>query len=332
VEPDWLVAPPPLDALRHAPLGARIGNVRVGTASWTERTLVASGDFYPPAVATPEKRLRYYARHFSVVEVDATYYALPQEKMVAAWAERTPADFRFGVKAYAAITEHPIEPKRLDRTLQAALPADLRRARRVYPRDLPAEIVDEIFRRFVGALTPLRDAGKLAYVLLQMPPWFAATRRNARALETYPERLPDLPLAVEFRRADWLADDRAARTLDLLRAHGLAYVAVDEPQGTAHSVPPVAEVTAPSLAVVRLHGRRRETWTKPGVSTTERFGYLYGEDELREWVPRVRALARDARHVHVLLNNCRGSSAVRNAKELAGLLGETLRDEDPRVT
>ena len=150
----------------------------------------------------------------------------------------------------------------------------------------------------------------------------ASTRGNARTLEEYPKRLAGLPLAVEFRRADWLAADRRARTLDLLRAHRLAYVSVDEPQGTAHSVPPVAEVTTPSVAVVRLHGRRRETWTKPGVSTTERFGYLYTEEELREWVPRVHALARGARDVHVLLNNCRGSSAVRNAKELAALLLE----------
>jgi uncharacterized protein YecE (DUF72 family) len=317
---EWIATPPPLEALQHGPLGARIGNVRVGTASWTERTLVASGDFYPPVANSPERRLRYYARHFSVVEVDATYYALPQERMAAAWVERTPPDFRFGVKAYAAITEHPFEPKRLDRDLQAALPEELRRARRVYPKDLPSEVSDEIFARFARALVPLREAGKLAYVLLQMPPWFAATRGNARVLEAYPARLAGLPLAVEFRRADWLAEDRRERTLALLRGNGLTYVSVDEPQGTPHSVPPIAEVTTPSVAVVRLHGRRRETWTKPGVSTTERFGYLYTGDELREWVPRVRALARGARDVHVLLNNCRGSSAVRNAKELAGLL------------
>jgi len=319
---DWLATPPPSAALRVGPLGARVGNVRVGTASWTEKTLVASGDFYPAAASTPERRLRYYARHFSVVEVDATYYALPREPTAAAWAERTPADFRFGVKAYAAITEHPIEPSRLDRDLQAAVPADLRRARRVYPRDLPSAVSEEICARFVRALAPLRDAGKLAYVLLQMPPWFAATRGNARALEAYPSRLPGLPLAVEFRRADWLADDRRERTLDLLRRNRLTYVAVDEPQGTPHSVPPAAEVTTPALAVVRLHGRRRETWTTPGVPTTERFGYLYTVDELREWVPRVQALARGARDVLVLLNNCRGSSAVRNAKELAALLAE----------
>jgi hypothetical protein len=171
--PDWIATVPPSEALRVGPLGAHIGNVRVGTASWTEKTLVASGDFYPSVANTPEKRLRYYARHFSVVEVDATYYALPREQMAAAWAERTPADFRFGVKAYAAITEHPFEPSRLDRELQAALPPELRRARRVYPKDLPSEVSDEIFARFVRALAPLRDAGKLAYV-------FCRCRRGSR--------------------------------------------------------------------------------------------------------------------------------------------------------
>ena len=318
--PEWLEAAPPLPDLRIGPEPARIGNILVGTASWTERTLLASRSFYPPTANTPERRLRYYAHHFPLVEVDASYYALPSVAHAAAWAERTPTDFRFGLKAHAAMTQHPLQPLRLDKDLQQALSADVRKKRQIYPRDLPDDVVVEIWRRFRRALAPLVEAGKLGYVLLQMPKWFTPTRGNARYLEEAPARLPDVPLAVEFRQAGWLADERRDRTLDLLRRTGLAYVAVDEPQGTAASVPPVAAVTAESFAVVRFHGRRQETWARAGVSTTERFRYLYHEPELREWVGRLRDLAGKTRQVHVLMNNCYRHYAVQNAKELAALL------------
>src|SRR5262249_43725547 len=96
----------------------------------------------------------------------------------------------------------------------------------------------------------------------------------------------------------------------------------EEPRGTRASVPPVVAATADELAVVRFHGRKKATWDRPGVSTTERFGYLYRPDELREWVPRLRDLAGRARDVHVLMNNCYRDYAVQNAKELAGFLTE----------
>ena len=137
---DWLRDPPALASLARGPEPARVGNVRIGTASWTEQTLLASRTFYPRAANTPERRLRYYARHFGVVEVDATYYALPTSAHAHAWVDRTPADFVFGVKAYAAMTGHPVEPARLDRDLMQLLPKTLRTARNA--RDLPPEVVD----------------------------------------------------------------------------------------------------------------------------------------------------------------------------------------------
>jgi uncharacterized protein YecE (DUF72 family) len=318
----WLREPPPLQALR-AEVPARLGNVSIGTASWTERTLLASRAFYPAAAATPERRLRYYARHFPVVEVDATYYALPSPQHARAWAERTPADFAFGVKAYAALTHHPLAPARLDRDLQAALPAAVRRARQVYPDALPPDVAGEIWRRFHAALAPLREQGKLAYVLFQLPKWCVPSRAAAAYLESLPARMPGAPIAVEFREARWLAPERRERTLDLLRRQGLVYVAVDEPQGTRASVPPLAVVTSEALAVVRFHGRNTAAWDRRGATTTERFGYLYGESELREWVPRIHALSRTAGRVRVLMNNCNRHYAVQNAKELAALLAGT---------
>src|SRR5438067_9545502 len=316
----WLAAPPPLPSLRRGPEPARIGNVLVGTASWTEKTLVASRAFYPAGVTTAEQRLRYYTRHFPVVEVDATYYALPSLENARRWAERTPPDFVFGVKAYAALTQHPVEPLRLDRDLQSALPADLRRRKSVYMRDLPPDVLDQVWLRFRSALAPLESAGKLAYVLFQMPRWFVPSRESAAYLEHAAERFAGVRVAIEFRQQGWMTERRAPRTLDFLRGAGLVYVSVDEPQGTAASVPPLAAATSEALSVVRFHGRRVETWTKPGVSTTERFRYLYRPEELREWVGRIRDLAGKSRQVHVLMNNCYRQYGVENAKDLAGLL------------
>ena len=316
----WLAAPPPLASLRRGPQPARIGNVLVGTASWTEKTLVASRAFYPAGVTTAEQRLRYYTRHFPVVEVDATYYALPSLENARRWAERTPPDFVFGVKAYAALTQHPVEPLRLDKDIQHSLPDKVRRAKSVYARDLPPGMLDQIWLRFRGALAPLASAGKLGYVLFQMPRWFVPSRESATYLEQVAERLAGFQVAVEFRQSGWMTERRAPRTLDFLRRTGLVYVGVDEPQGTAASVPPVAAATSEALSVVRFHGRRVETWTRPGVSTTERFRYLYRPEELREWVDRIRDLAGKSRQVYALMNNCYRHYGVENAKDLAGLL------------
>ncbi len=317
---DWLRDPPALASLAHGPEPARVGNVRIGTASWTEQTLLASRMFYPRAANAPERRLRYYAHHFGVVEVDATYYALPTSAHAHAWVDRTPADFVFGVKAYAAMTGHPVEPARLDRDLLQMLPQTLRTARSVYARDLPPDVIEEIWRRFHAALEPLRVAGKLGYVLLQMPKWFPPTRESRAYLERAAGLVAPLPVAVEFRQAGWMAETRRARVLEFLRATGLVYVSVDEPQGTPASVPPLAETTSDGLAVVRFHGRKQSTWDRPGVSTTERFGYLYGREELGEWVEKIRGLAERSRTVHVLMNNCYRHYAVQNAKDLAVLL------------
>ena len=298
-------------------------DVRVGTASWTEKTLLESGAFYPTTARTPEARLRFYAERFGVVEVDATYYALPSARNAVAWAERTPADFRFGVKAFAAMTGHPVEPRRLDRDLAATLPQALRTARSIDAELLPPEVTDEIWRRFRANLEPLVAARKLAYVLLQMPPWFRPSDEALATLADAAARLPGVTCAVEFREAGWLAPARADATLDWLRRHGLVYVCVDEPQGTRASVPPIAEATSDELAVVRFHGRRVETWTRPGVPTTERFRWHYTRDELAEWVPRIEALAGRTKRVLGLMNNCYRDHAVRNANDLASLLATT---------
>ena len=220
----------------------RPAKTRIGTCSWTDPTLIASG-WYPADIAKKaDERLRFYATHFPIVENDASYYAIPDAKQAALWAERTPDGFTMSFKAFGAITTHPIDPKRLPRELREALPADAALKRRLYPRDLPKDVFDEIHARFWVGLEPLRKAGKLGAILLQYPDWFPIGSQNKAEIIRARELLPDDTIAVEFRNRTWMEERNQAETLAFLRDNGLAYVSVDEPQGFPSSIPPVAAV------------------------------------------------------------------------------------------
>ncbi|MBF5031834.1 MULTISPECIES: DUF72 domain-containing protein [unclassified Micromonospora] len=287
-----------------------MGEIKVGTASWTDRTLLDSG-WYPASADTPEKRLSYYARQFPLVEVDATYYSPPAERTARLWAERTPPGFTFNVKAFSLLTGHP--------TRVSALYKDLRPdtdKRNVYPDDLPAQAYEEVWTRFLSALDPLVEAGKLGALLFQFPPWFTIKRANKQYLLEVARRCAPLRPVVEFRHASWFDGDNAEETLGFLREHDLPFVCVDMPQGHKSSVPPVLAATA-DLAVVRFHGHS-DKWTSKDIH--EKFGYDYSERELRDWAPKLRELAGEAGQTHILMNNCYRDYAQRNATTLAGLL------------
>jgi uncharacterized protein YecE (DUF72 family) len=190
-----------------------MGQIRVGTASWTDRTLLDSG-WYPPEADTPDKRLRFYAGQFPLVEVDATYYALPAEQTAAAWAARTPAGFTFNIKAFSLFTQHP--------TRVAALPADLREAagasgkERVYLKDVDPGVTDEAWERFLGAIEPLRQAGKLGAILLQFPPWFPISRARKDYILSCAQRAAPRQVCIEFRNPTWMTPDNQAETTHVL--------------------------------------------------------------------------------------------------------------------
>jgi len=302
---------------------ADLESVRIGTCGWTDPTLIKAGTFYPAEANTAEERLRYYASQFPIVEVDATYYALPREEQAGLWVERTPPDFVFNVKAYSLLTQHPTMAKTIPVDLRESILPEHRDKQRLYPKHLAAEAVEEIWERFAEALLPLDSAGKLGAVLLQFPEWHVPSRANREYLQLAREKLADYRLCVEFRNRTWLATEKDRdRTLGFLREHELALVCVDMPQGFRSSMPPVAEVTNPALSVVRFHGRDPKAWEKKTVS--ERFRYLYNENELRQWVPRIEHLSENAAEVHSLMNNCYSDYAVVNARQLDAL----LRGED----
>jgi uncharacterized protein YecE (DUF72 family) len=298
------------------------GRIRVGIAAWTEPTLVKPGVFYPAGVTSAEDRLRFYASRFSVTEVDSTYYALPARQMAELWVERTPDDFVFDVKAHALMTDHPTETRRLPKALRDALPAEQAAKSRLYAKDLPAELIDEVWRLFRDALEPLQTSGKLGVVLLQFPPWFVPSRANADALLLARERLNGLPMAVEFRHRSWLTGKMAQRTPQFLAENDIPMVIVDAPPGMKSSLPATPVVTSPRIAVVRLHGRREETWEQRNEITSERYRYLYDESELVEWVQPVLEVAAEVPETHVIFNNCYGNYAPTNAIEFSAQLQE----------
>jgi uncharacterized protein YecE (DUF72 family) len=287
-----------------------MGAIQVGTASWTDKTLLASG-WYPASADTPEKRLAFYAKQFPVVEVDSTYYGPPAEQTARLWAQRTPDGFTFNIKAFSLLTGHP--------TKVSAIYKDLRPQtdkKNVYPGDLPPQAYEEIWTRFLSALDPLAEAGKLGALLFQFPPWFGIRKSNKEFLLEVAARCKPLTPVFEFRNASWFDGGNENETLDFLRAHKLAYVSVDMPQGHKSSVPPVLAATA-GLAVVRFHGHS-DKWTSKNIY--EKYGYLYASEELRDWAPKLTELAAHADTTQVLFNNCYSDYSQRNATELIELL------------
>ncbi|HEX8631733.1 MAG TPA: DUF72 domain-containing protein, partial [Catenuloplanes sp.] len=244
-----------------------MGEILVGTSSWADRQLVASG-WYPRAVNTPAGRLSHYSERFDLVEVDTTYYAIPAPETAVAWVDRTPPGFTFDVKAFSLLTGHPTEV--------TALPRDLRPVsgrRQVRRSDLPESTVDQLWARFRAVVDPIAAAGKLGVVLLQFPPWLVRGDAAKWRIAETAQRCAPLRVAVEFRHGSWFEDGHALDTLRFLQKHDLSYCCVDMPQGHPSSVPPILVATA-DPAVIRFHGHSRH-WASGDKQ--EKFRYEYGD-------------------------------------------------------
>jgi len=264
----------------------------IGTSGYSFADWV--GPFYPAGTRSADF-LAYYARHFEAVEVNATYYRVPDAGMFERMVRKTPDGFRFVVKLNQAMTHEG-------------------------SRD-PA-----LYREFLAALAPLKDARRYDGLLAQFPWGFKRTPDHRRHLAAMRELLAGEPLFVEFRHDSWLTPELEPS----LREHRIGYCAVDEPQ-LPGLLPPVTMVTAED-AYVRFHGRNAATWWGrggpggPGGSGGggDRYDYDYREDELKEWVKKVAALADQARRTYLFFNNCHAGQAARNAK----LMQELLRQQN----
>ena len=267
-----------------------VTTVRLGTCSFADEGLVRT--WYPRGVSTPKARLAYYAERFDTVEVDSPYYHLPDQAVTGRWAQRTPPEFVFHVKAHATMTHHE-----------------------------PAEQA-QAFAEFRAALEPLELSGKLRGILLQYHPRFVKSDEAKEELSRVSALLDPLVPLVEFRHRSWLDEDERADTFSFLERQGLAYVSVDAPRTRASNVLPAVAAATHRVAYVRFHGRNARTWNVKAEKSWQRFDWMYSAEELAEWVEPIARLAGEAEEVYALFNNNRDDFAPRSAQILRGLLDE----------
>jgi uncharacterized protein YecE (DUF72 family) len=200
------------------------------------------------------------------------------------------------------------------------LPAKLANTPRIYAKDLPPELRNDVWRWFRDALAPLEASGKMGAVLLQLAPWVRPAKHTPAMFARIREQLGTLPAAVEFRHPSWLEPRLRERLWEQLRANDLTYVMVDTPPGTRTSVPTIGAVTTPRLAMLRLHGRRSDMWGAREATVAEKYRYLYDRDEMEDWLTLLEELSERAERVHIVFNNCYANYGVTNALELGALL------------
>jgi len=293
------------------PIGGRI---YVGTCSWAEKSFVRS-DFYPRSVRSASDRLRFYATRFPTVEVDASYFSLLPPAYSRRWAAETPEGFVMHAKAFGLFTGHAVATPRLPPHLAELLPARARRSAEVRLGDVPEEFLNACWDQFRAFLAPLAEAGRLGYVLFQLPPSVRFSTSVLDEVHGWTQQLPGHRIAVEFRHRDW---SRHPEALERLARERCGYVIVDLPD-LPWLMPQVEAVTS-EWAVVRLHGRNREGWARAGASTDERYDYAYGADELHGWAEVAHRLSASAERVFVMFNNHARGNMAHNAQTLQALL------------
>jgi uncharacterized protein YecE (DUF72 family) len=290
------------------------GRILVGTSSWADPGFVE--EWYPPGMAARE-RLPWYAERFEAVELNSSFYAVPEQGMVDRWARATPPGFVFDVKLHRLLSRHAADIK--------SLPPDLRDDVEVNHRGrvrLTPELEMAVADRILEAITPLDQAGKLGAFLLQLTPAFSPEKHRLDELDALIERFAPHVVAVELRHRGWVSEKRAEATFAYLSERGAAFVSVDAPREEHVPImPPIDAVTTDALAYMRMHGRDAHGYMH-GKSVAERFAWDYSDEELEEIAGRVRAMAEEAREVHALFNNNRGADAPSAASRFRELIGQ----------
>ncbi len=290
------------------------GRVYVGTCSWAEKSFLKSG-FYPRGIRRAEDRLRYYATQFPTVEIDASYFALLPPDYSRRWAEETPSGFIMHTKAFGLFTGHGASVERLPRGFASLLPARLREGGEIRLGDVPEEFLNACWDHFREFLAPLAAAGKLGYILFQLPPGATYSPETLEAMRGWKHELMGFRVAVEFRNRDW---SRHPEAMAFLEREKLIYVMVDLPD--LPRLMPAVEAITGEWAVVRFHGRNRAGWARAGASTEERYDYRYSIDELRPWAQTAEQLSGRASRFFAMFNNHVGGNMAKDARAFQELL------------
>jgi len=294
------------------------GKILVGTASWSDPGFVER--WYPKKLPAGD-RLPWYAQHFELVEVNSTFYSVPEPRMVERWCAATPGSFTFDIKLHQLFSFHSTPVKLLPPDLQSRAETDVRGNVKPTP-DMQAALL----RAFLRAMAIFRSAGKMGVLLLQLSPAFSPRKHQLSELEPLIQMLTAYELAIEFRNRNWAIGDQLQSTIDFVRKHGAIFVNVDAPASEHFTVmrSDVDEVTNPNVAYLRLHGRNAKAYIT-GKTVAARFDYDYNDKEIAEVAKRSRKLAREARDVHAIFNNNNLDYAPRAALRLRKALGQMVR-------
>jgi uncharacterized protein YecE (DUF72 family) len=297
------------------------GKILVGTSSWADPGFVK--EWYPPKLAARE-RLPWYAERFEYVELNSSFYAVPDRNTVHKWVKETPPGFVFDVKAHRLLSRHSAQIE--------SLPPELRDEAQTTGRGrvtLTPELEAALARRLVEETAPLAEAGKLGAYLVQLTPAFSPGRHDLGELDKLVQALKPHRVAVELRNRNWLREERREDTVRWFADHEVTFVCVDAPPGDHFSIMPsdFDAVTTDDLAFVRLHGRNTDGYLK-GKSVAERFAWRYEDDELEEIAGRAQSMAEQAGEVHVAFNNNRGDDAPTAAQRFRALLGQAPAGEE----
>jgi len=294
------------------------GKILVGTASWSDPGFVER--WYPKKMP-PGERLQWYAQHFEMVEVNSTFYSVPEPRMVERWCAATPDDFTFDVKLHQLFSFHSTPAKLLPPDLQKLAETNAKGIVKSTP-----ELQEALLGTFLRSMSIFRDARKLGVLLLQLSPAFSPRKHHLSELQPLMDMLVGYDLAIEFRNRIWAVGDQLESTIDFVRKRRAIFVNVDAPASDHFMVMPsdVDEVTNSKVAYLRLHGRNEKAYVT-GRTVAARFDYDYSESEIAEVAQRSRKLTKEARELHVIFNNNNLDYAPRAALRLRKALGQIVK-------
>jgi uncharacterized protein YecE (DUF72 family) len=298
-------------------LSKKTVRILIGTASWSDPGFIER--WYPKKMPAGE-RLGWYAQHFEMVEVNSTFYSVPEPRMVERWCAATPDNFTFDVKLHRLFSFHSTPAKLLPPELQRMAKTDAQGRVQASP-----ELQAALLERFLGSMSILRRAGKLGALLLQLSPAFSPRKHDLSELVPLSNALAEYSLAIELRNRNWAVGDQLKATTDFLREHRATFVNVDAPAADHFTIMPseLNAITNPEIAYLRLHGRDARAYTT-GKTVATRFNYDYSDAEIEEVAVRSVGLAKEAREVHVVFNNNALDYAPRAAARLRAALGQII--------
>ena len=277
------------------------------------------------------ERLGWYADHFEMVEVNSTFYSVPDLRTVERWCAATPNDFVFDVKLHQLFSFHSTKVKLLPPELQRLVHADPKGKVKA-----TRSLQDAMLKLFLRPISILQSAGKLGALLLQLSPAFSPRKHELEELEPLIETLANYRLAIELRNRNWVVNDQLGATVKFLRKHRVAFVNVDAPAVDHFSIvpPDLNEITNPEFSYLRLHGRDAKAYLT-GKTVAARFDYDYSDEEISDVAERSQQLACEAKQIHVVFNNNNldyaPRAAIRLRKALGQRVGAPARAETPEL-